>query len=105
MAPAFTLLSRFTLVVNRLTLRAFTHSRLMANNCWFVDRFRTQEVPFFCHLLLVPAGHGGCLRDRRSHPEGGCAYFLQWTDQITKRQCLSSDIPKSPVRLLIFHGM
>ena len=43
----------------------------MAHNCWFVG-FRLQQVPSV--TFRWSAGHGGCLRDRRSHPEGGCAY-------------------------------
>ena len=34
--------------------------------------FRLQEVPSVTYGWS--AGHGGCLRDRRSRPEGGCAY-------------------------------
>ena len=43
----------------------------MAHNRWLVD-FRLQQVPSVTYGWS--AGHGGCLRDRRSHPEGGCAY-------------------------------
>ena len=40
------------------------------SNCWFVG-FRLLQVPSV--TFRWSAGHGGCLRDRRSHPEGGCA--------------------------------
>jgi hypothetical protein len=43
----------------------------MAHNRWLVD-FRFQQVPSVTYGWS--AGHGGCSRDRRSHPEGGCAY-------------------------------
>ena len=43
----------------------------MAHNCWFVE-FRSLQVS--CLTYRWSAGHGDCSRDRRSHPEGGCAY-------------------------------
>ena len=43
----------------------------MAHNCWFVG-FRQLQVPSI--TFRWSAEHGGCFRDRRSHPEGGCAY-------------------------------
>ena len=43
----------------------------MAHNCWFVG-FGLCQVPLITYNWSVR--HGGCLRDRRSHPEGGCSY-------------------------------
>ena len=46
-------------------------SGTMAHNCWFVG-FGLLKVPSITYRW--PLRHGGCFRDRLSHPEGDCAY-------------------------------
>ena len=64
-----------TLVASKLVLGTpdlLISRAAMADNCWFVG-FRQLEVRLLSRTTGPRAMDGGCLRDQRSHPQGGCA--------------------------------